>query len=60
MSEEEQQRVFGEFERLSNAATQDGFGLGLSIVKRIVDMMHGKIRLESEKGRAAVSRWKSP
>lgn len=60
MSEEEQQRVFGEFERLSNAATQDGFGLGLSIVKRIVDMMHGKIRLESEKAGAAVSRWKSP
>lgn len=50
MSEEERQRVFGEFERLSNAATQDGFGLGLSIVKRIVDMMHGTIRLESEKG----------
>ena len=50
MSEEEQQQVFGAFERLSNAATQDGFGLGLSIVKRIVDMMHGKIRLESEKG----------
>lgn len=53
MSEEERQRVFREFERLSNAATQDGFGLGLSIVKRIVDMMHGKIRLESEKGRGS-------
>lgn len=53
MSEEERQRVFGEFERLSNAATQDGFGLGLSIVKRIVDMMHGTIRLESEKGRGS-------
>ena len=51
MSEEERQRAFREFERLSNAATQDGFGLGLSIVKRIVDMMHGKIRLESEKGK---------
>lgn len=51
MNEEERQQVFGEFERLSNAATQDGFGLGLSIVKRIVDMMHGTIRLESEKGR---------
>lgn len=51
MNEEERQQVFGEFERLSNAATQDGFGLGLSIIKRIVDMMHGTIRLESEKGR---------
>lgn len=53
MSKEERQRVFGEFERLSNAATQDGFGQGLSIVKRIVDMMHGTIRLESEKSRGS-------
>ena len=53
MSEEEQQRVFGAFERLSNAATQDGFGLGLSIVRRIVDMLGGTIRLESEKGRGS-------
>ncbi len=50
MSAEEQQRVFGAFERLSNAATQDGFGLGLSIVKQIVGMLGGTIRLESEKG----------
>ena len=27
MTEEEQQRVFGAFERLSNAVTKDGFGL---------------------------------
>ena len=32
MTEEEQQRVFGAFERLANAAAKDGFGLGLSIV----------------------------
>ena len=51
MSEEEQQRVFGAFGRLSNAATQDGFGLGLSIVKRIVDMLDGTIRLDSKKGK---------
>lgn len=31
MSGEEQQRVFGAFERLSNAATQDGFGFGIKI-----------------------------
>lgn len=53
MSEEERHRVFREFERLSNAATQDDFGLGLSIVKRLVDLMHGTIRLESEKGRGS-------
>ena len=31
MTDEEQRRVFGAFERLSNAAAKDGFGLGLSI-----------------------------
>lgn len=51
MTQEEQQRVFGAFERLSNAATKDGFGLGLSIVQRIVSMLGGTIRLDSEKGK---------
>jgi len=49
MTEDEQQRVFGAFERLSNAAAKDGFGLGLSIVQRIVTMLGGIIRLESDK-----------
>lgn len=53
MTEEEQQRVFGAFERLSNAATKDGFGLGLSIVQRIVAMLGGTTRLESEKGQGS-------
>ena len=53
MTEEEQQRVFGAFERLANAAAKDGFGLGLSIVQRIVSMLNGTIRLESEKGRGS-------
>ena len=53
MTEDEQSRVFNAFERLSNAATQDGFGLGLSIVKSITDMMRGTIRLESEKGKGS-------
>lgn len=53
MTEEEQHRVFNAFERLPNAATQDGFGLGLSIVRRIIDMLDGTIRLESEKGKGS-------
>lgn len=53
MSGEERQRVFGAFERLSNAATQDGFGLGLSIVSHIVDMLGGMIHLDSEKGKGS-------
>ena len=53
MTEEEQLRVFGAFERLSNAAAKDGFGLGLSIVQRIVTMLGGIIRLESDKGKGS-------
>ena len=53
MTDEEQQRVFGAFERLSNAAAKDGFGLGLSIVRRIVAMLGGTIRLDSEKGKGS-------
>ena len=53
MTEKEQQRVFSAFERLANAAAKDGFGLGLSIVQRIVTMLGGTIRLESEKGKGS-------
>ena len=53
MNKDEQERIFNPFERLSNAAAKDGFGLGLSIVKRIVDMLDGTIRVESEKGKGS-------
>ena len=53
MTEAEQGRVFGAFERLANAATKDGFGLGLSIVRHIVSMLGGSIRLESERGKGS-------
>ena len=53
MTVEEQQQVFGAFERMSNAAAKDGFGLGLAIVHNIVVMLGGKIRLESEAGKGS-------
>ena len=53
MTKYEQECVFGAFERLSNAAAKDGFGLGLSIVQRIVAMLGGTVLLESERGKGS-------
>lgn len=50
MPKGELRRVFKSFERLSNAATQDGFGLGLSIVDNLVRLLGGKIRINSDIG----------
>lgn len=46
--------MFKSFERLSNAATQDGFGLGLSIVQSTVDLLGGTIEVESEIGKGSI------
>ena len=53
ISKEQKERIFKPFERLGNAATQDGFGLGLSIVKQLVELMAGSISVESEKGKGS-------
>jgi signal transduction histidine kinase len=47
---EEQDRVFERFYRGSSTLSGEGFGLGLSIAKRMVDVMGGEIGLRSEPG----------
>ena len=47
---DEQGRVFERFYRGSATLEGEGFGLGLSIAKRMVDVMNGQIGLRSEAG----------
>jgi signal transduction histidine kinase len=48
--QDEQARVFERFYRGSGIVEAEGFGLGLSIAKRMVDVMGGRIGLRSEPG----------
>jgi signal transduction histidine kinase len=55
LSPEDQRRLFGKFARLSAKPTggEHATGLGLSIVKRMVEAMNGKVWCQSEPGKGA-------
>jgi two-component system sensor histidine kinase/response regulator len=55
MSEEDKMKIFDDFVRIKNQNTRNitGSGLGLSIVKKIVDMYHGTIEVQSSPGKGS-------
>lgn len=55
MTEDDKKSLFGRFAKLSARPTagEESFGLGLSIVKKLVDINKGKVWCESELGKGA-------
>ncbi|MDP4151434.1 MAG: ATP-binding protein [Bacteroidota bacterium] len=54
ISIEDRQHLFSSFFRGANVINIEGTGLGLHIVKRYLDLLHGSIQLDSELGKGTV------
>jgi two-component system sensor histidine kinase/response regulator len=59
LSADQMERLFVEFTRVSNVG-QSGHGLGLSIVKRIIDKLGGEVGVQSQIGVGSVFRFFLP
>lgn len=54
MSEESLNQIFDRFYQVDKSKTIDGLGLGLTIVGRIIELVEGKITVESEIGKGSI------
>lgn len=54
MSEDSINQIFDRFYQVDKSKTIDGLGLGLTIVGRIIELVEGKITVESELGKGSV------
>jgi len=50
---EQQERIFGKFERAASQRNYGGLGLGLWITRELVELMRGRVRVESTPGQGA-------
>ena len=60
MKPEERERIFQEFTRLPGAQGKEGFGLGLSIVRMLVQLLGGVISVDSEPGKGSTFTFRIP
>lgn len=54
MSKEQTTKIFQPFERLPNAETEDGFGLGLSVTLALINLLGGQIEVKSHPAKGSV------
>ena len=53
ISEEDRARIFGAFERAVTRREEGGFGIGLWVVRHLVDAMYGEIHVASWPGKGS-------
>ena len=53
ISTEDQERIFQEFVQLGRTQLQDGTGLGLPISRRLAQLLHGSLTVESTPGKGS-------
>jgi signal transduction histidine kinase len=51
---ERPEKLFAPLSRLTATDYQTGHGLGLSIVRRIVERLHGKVGVDSQLGKGSI------
>lgn len=54
MTEEERKQIFDRFYRADKARNSEGFGLGLSISSKIMELHHGQIKVASVEKRGSI------
>jgi PAS domain S-box-containing protein len=60
ISHDDQERIFHEFVQLGKTQLQDGTGLGLPISRRLAELLHGSLTVESAIGAGSTFRLQLP
>lgn len=54
MTQEETEHIFERFYKVDKSRNSEGFGLGLSITAKIMELCHGEVAVESKEGEGSI------